>query len=117
MYSKIASARSSVRHSVGTPSAAYASARTGSLTFAMTWRAPSAGSYTFDTSGTAYDTLLELRDGSCDGAPLACNDDVGTGMLWSSASVTLVVGQHVIVVIDAYRTDRSGTWILNIASP
>ncbi|MEM6926022.1 MAG: hypothetical protein AAF602_03760 [Myxococcota bacterium] len=75
--------------------------------------APSAGTYTFDTFGTVFDTILSVLD-SCGGASLACNDDAPTGYtLQSEVSVTLAAGQTVIVVVDGYEFE-SGPVTLNI---
>jgi hypothetical protein len=63
------------------------------------WTAPAAGWYSFDTAGVYEDTVLYLLDGDCDGAELACNDDVvGTR---SGLGIELTDGQEVTVVVDA----------------
>ena len=63
------------------------------------WTAPAAGWYSFDTTGVYEDTVLYLLDGDCDGAELACNDDVvGTR---SGLAVELADAQAVTVVVDA----------------
>jgi len=72
--------------------------------------APVAGSFSFDTFGTGYDTILAVLDG-CGGAELACNDDAM--MLQSQVIVPLAAGQTVIVVVDGYSA-ITGPFILNI---
>ncbi len=80
------------------------------------WTAPSGGTYTFDTIGTTYDTVLYVLDGTCGGTELGCNDD-GTSGLTSEVTVTLTAGQTVIVVVDAYAEYEAGAAVLNIAGP
>jgi len=74
--------------------------------------APSAGSYTFSTSGSAFDTVLSLMDpASC--GELACNNDFG-GFQTSSATVVLGAGQEVLVSVDG--NGGSGFYNLSISS-
>ena len=81
----------------------------------LQWTAPAAGDYTFDTSGSDYDTVLAILDGCDIGATeLACDDDGGTG-LTSSATLTLAADQTVIIQIDAFGTG-TGTYTLNITA-
>jgi len=66
--------------------------------------APSAGTYTFDTFGSSFDTVLYVRDGTaCEGPELACNDDEGG--LQSQVQVDLGADQIVTIVIDGYSTN------------
>jgi hypothetical protein len=73
------------------------------------WTAPADGSYTFDTVGSTYDTILTVRT-HCTGVDLGCNDD--TMMLLSEVTVNLVAGQSVLIVIDGYNA--TGNYVLNI---
>jgi hypothetical protein len=78
---------------------------------AFQYVAPAAGVYTINTIGSAYDTMLYVRDG-CGGAELACNDDaVG---LQSRVNVTLAAGQAIIIYVDGFGSDR-GPYDLNIS--
>ena len=79
------------------------------VTYSFT--APAAGNYELNTFGSAYDSVLEVRDGTCQGAALACNDDVQG--LQSQVFVTLAAGQTVIVVVDGYASGQ-GAFTLNI---
>ena len=63
--------------------------------------APADGSYTFDTVGSSYDTVIAVFDG-CGGRELACNDDMDNVDRVSSLTGPLVEGQRVIVVVDGY---------------
>lgn len=73
------------------------------------WTAPADGSYTFDTVGSGFDTILTVLT-HCAGVDLACNDD--TMMLLSEVTVDLVAGQSVLIVIDGYN--ETGNYVLNI---
>jgi hypothetical protein len=82
-----------------------------------TWEftAPSAATYTFDTIGTTYDTILYVVD-SCDpftATSLGCDDDIGGGVLQSELSVVLAAGQTVYVVVTGYGTN-AGAYTLNV---
>lgn len=76
-----------------------------------TWTAPSPGTYVFSTTGSSFDTILEVRAYNT-GASLGCNDD-SNGTLQSTVSVGLSGGQTVVVVIDGFSTS-SGSYQLNI---
>jgi hypothetical protein len=76
------------------------------------WMAPAAGSYVIDTSGSSYDTVLYVRDGSCSGTELACNDDTG-GTLQSQVTVNLAASQTILIVVDGYA-GASGSYNLHI---
>lgn len=84
----------------------------GSPDASYTFVAPHDGRYIFDTLGSEYNTILEIRDGSCDGASLACNDDFGGDQ--SRVSVTLTAGQTVVAVVDGYAGD-GGPFTLNVS--
>jgi hypothetical protein len=72
----------------------------GAPDVAFTFTAPADGPYTFDTFGSALDTILSVRDGVCDGDVIDCNDD-GIGDQ-SLVSVDLLQGQTVTVVVDGF---------------
>ncbi|GIW44311.1 MAG: hypothetical protein KatS3mg077_1593 [Candidatus Binatia bacterium] len=78
----------------------------------LTFTAPRAGSYTFDTFGSAFDTVLYVR--SEDGTELGCNDDVQLGVhAWSRVRVTLGAEQTVRVIVDGFGS-QSGAFVLRI---
>lgn len=79
-----------------------------------TWAftAPAAGTYVFDTLGATFDTALSVLDG-CDGAVLACNDDVVAGTFQSEVSLHLAAGQTVVVVVDGFYSN-SGDYVLAV---
>ncbi len=72
----------------------------GAPDIAYTFTAPADGPYTFDTFGSALDTVLSVRDGLCEGTVLDCNDN-GIGQQ-SLVSVDLVADQTVTVVVDGF---------------
>ncbi|MDQ3035601.1 MAG: hypothetical protein M3Y87_24560 [Myxococcota bacterium] len=81
------------------------------LTFA--WTAPAAGTYTFDTGGSTFDTILQLRS-TCGGTGLDCNDDRGSDAA-SLVRATLAAGESVVIELDGYSSG-SGDYYLSITS-
>jgi len=75
----------------------------------VTFTAPVAAMYTFDTFGSAFDTKLGLYADCM--SELYCNDD--TGGLQSQLSINMGAGQDVLVVIDGYD-GSTGAWVLNV---
>lgn len=75
------------------------------------WTAPADGTYTFDLSGSDYDTALVILDGACDAMQLGCNDDA----IATASELTLDVagGQSLLVVVDGYD-GRTGWFVLDI---
>jgi hypothetical protein len=69
------------------------------------------GSYAIDTVGSAFDTILYVRRGTCTGPELACNDDaVGVA---SAVTVFLNAGETVIIVVDGFGGE-SGSFDLHV---
>jgi hypothetical protein len=96
------------------------------------WTPTASGTATIQTCGlgTAFDTVVYVRSGSCAGAELACNDDTtgcGTGDGCSSAGhhgsrVTLSVtaGQTYVIAVDGYAGScggSSGAFELSVVPP
>lgn len=77
------------------------------------WTAPTSGTYTFDTLGSGYDTVLTLRSAGCDGPTLACSDDIAMGTLESRITTPLTAGQTIIISVDGYN-GASGPFTLNV---
>lgn len=75
------------------------------------WTAPAANTYTFDLSGSSYDTALGIFDPDCGGAQLSCNDD--TIGLTSSVTIDLAASQAVLVSIEGYM-GATGSYVLDI---
>lgn len=75
------------------------------------WTALVAGTYTFDTIGSGFDTVLYALE-DCVGPELACNDD--TVMTQSQIVVDLAAGQSVLIVVDGWN-NASGNFVLNVS--
>jgi len=76
------------------------------------WTVPSFDTFTFDTIGSSFDTLLSLRDATCGGGEVACDDDAA-GSAQSQITKTLFPGQTLVIVIDGSGT-ASGAFTLHI---
>ncbi len=83
--------------------------------FSFGWTAPAGGTFTFDTLGSGYDTVLYLLQDDCDGPVLECNDDA-EGIPQSSLTADLLAGQQVVIAIDA-PDGENGAFVLNIHDP
>lgn len=75
------------------------------------WVAPCSGSYTFDTIGSSYDTLLGLFSTSDCATELACDDD-GAGTQ-SVITYDVQAGTRLLVDVDGFGS-VSGAYTLNI---
>lgn len=71
-----------------------------------------AGYHLFDTVGSAFDAILYVRDGACDGPELKCVHSMTAG--GSRVGATLDVGQTVIVTVDG---TSEGAFDLNVSAP
>lgn len=78
------------------------------------WRAPSTGSYQFDTIGSALDTVLQVLDGGCTGASLGCDDEGGANND-SLVTASVVAGRDYVIVVDSYYAE-GGTFTLNVTA-
>ncbi|MBK9188407.1 MAG: hypothetical protein IPM33_05565 [Phycisphaerales bacterium] len=74
--------------------------------------APSDGTYTIDSCGSTYDTVLSAMS-ACYGAELACNDD--SCGLQSSITLALVQGQTILLRVAGFG-GQVGSGVLNIGS-
>ena len=66
---------------------------------ALRWVAPATATYRFHTGSDNFDPVLSLREETCEGVEIACNDDFIT----SSPSIEheLLEGEEVIVIVDS----------------
>lgn len=85
------------------------SLRTADLTFGYT--APVDGRYTFDTSGSAFDTAIAVLDG-CAGAEIACSDDDLD--LQATLELDLIAEQQVVIVLDGGARWAEGAYTLSV---
>ena len=81
---------------------------------AFAYTAPATGFYIIDTIGSDFDTVLYVRDGSCSGAELACNDDRRLRDSSSQVGIALNEGQHIVIVVDGFAA-ASGSYALHVA--
>jgi hypothetical protein len=73
--------------------------------------APQDGLYSFDTFGSALDTVVYLRDGGCGGPQRACNDDFSPDVAQSRVVEGLSGGESVLVAVDG---NGNGSYALNV---
>lgn len=78
----------------------------------FSWSAPQAGTYTIHTTDSDFDTVLYVRDGSCVGEELDCDDDGGPGTQ-SSMILDLQAGQEIVIFADGYNSS-AGDLVLTI---
>lgn len=83
---------------------------------AYSWRAPSSGRFVIDTIGSDYDTVLYVKNASCTGPELACNDDTSGLGLRSRVTIDVMAGQSVVIVVDGFGGGSSGSYVLNITA-
>jgi hypothetical protein len=76
------------------------------------WTAPSSGTFTFTTTGSDFDTVLQALDAG-QTQSLGCNDDAN-GTLQSSLSLALSAGQKITIVVDGYASS-CGSFALNVS--
>ncbi|MCA9652627.1 MAG: hypothetical protein KC501_22105 [Myxococcales bacterium] len=82
------------------------------------FEAPYAGSFTFDTIGSGFDTVLTAYS-DCMGSELACNDDFAGnpdcgGYACSEISLALGAGQVVLIAVEGY-SGATGAFTLNVS--
>jgi hypothetical protein len=85
-----------------------------SADLAYLWVAPSTRTWTFDLSGSSYDTAMSLRDMT--GTQLSgdsCDDDDGTGDT-SFLTRSMTAGEAILVVVDGWGSLSSGSFQLRI---
>jgi len=69
---------------------------------------------TVTTNGsTIADTVLSLKDASCGGAQLACDDDSGTGFL-SAFTLSGVAAGNYAIQVDGFGASNNGAFELNV---
>jgi hypothetical protein len=78
------------------------------------WTAPADGWYTFYTLGSSFDTKLEVREASCEGDVLDCDDDGGRN-LDSLIQLEVSAGTTYLLTVDGYDGGEYGPYVLNIA--
>ncbi|HTR50490.1 MAG TPA: hypothetical protein VMJ10_07250 [Kofleriaceae bacterium] len=87
----------------------------GSPDVSYAWTAPATAMFTMDLCASPnqdFDSTLYVRDGSCTGTQLACDDDGCMTNFLSKLKVSLTAGQLVIIIVDG-DTDQ-GKYTLTI---
>ncbi|HZI16129.1 MAG TPA: hypothetical protein VE153_37535 [Myxococcus sp.] len=109
---------------LGSPVATYASTCTASNQWrtscgsgssrdiAYVWRVPETGTYTFSTTGSDFDTVLEVRHYNDSASVLGCNDDTST-TLQSRFTNAFIRGTLLLIIIEGFEGD-CGAARLNI---
>jgi subtilisin family serine protease len=69
-----------------------------------TWTAPANGTWTFDTAGSNFDTLLAVYTGTSIGglSPVASNDDVSLSDRTSRVGFSATAGTNYRIAVDGY---------------
>jgi hypothetical protein len=92
------------------------------------WTPTVSGSTTIATcssTGTTFDTVLYVRNGTCSGSALACNDDTtGCGITTEATNphrasriqMRVVAGQTYFIVVDGYNGAK-GNFVLTVTRP
>lgn len=68
--------------------------------------------YRIHTAQSSIDTLLAVRTTDCDGAELACNDDISPLTSMSEVEVDLVANEPVALIVEGYAGQK-GPYKLN----
>jgi hypothetical protein len=85
----------------------------GSTEYVYLFSAVEAGTYTFDTFGSGFDTVLgALRAESC--VELACNDDSQVDVAQSKIRVVLDAGETALVVVTGFN-GAAGSYVLHVS--
>src|SRR5262249_36378999 len=78
----------------------------------LPYTAPFSGSYAIDTFGSAFDTLLYVRNTTCSRTELARKHDA-QGTPQSKVTLTLAAAQSVVIVVDGFNAG-GGSFVLHI---
>lgn len=77
----------------------------------VSYVAPVTGTYRVSTVGSDVDTVLSIRQGSCGGEELDCNDD--RRGLWAEIDINLLGGQLVFIAVSEF-SGNEGSYALSI---
>lgn len=78
------------------------------------WTVPATGSYSFSTSGSNFDTVLQIRHLSDTASIMGCNDDYGSGLQSKITLSGLVKGVKLLIIIEGYAGEYGNFARLNI---
>ncbi len=87
----------------------------GSTSVWFTWTAPSSGSFSLNTAGSNFDTVLAVYTGTSVSTltPVASNDDVSPYNLTSALTFNAVAGTTYRIAVDGYN-GLAGNVVLNL---
>lgn len=83
----------------------------GAVDRVISFTAPAAATFRFDTFGSGYDTVLAAYSTCSAASEIVCNDD--TGGLQSQIDVALPAGGSVLVTVSGY-SGGTGNYVLNV---
>jgi hypothetical protein len=78
------------------------------------WTVPETGSYSFGTSGSNFDTVLQIRHLTSTSSVMGCNDDYGSGLQSRITLSGLVKGVKLLIIIEGYAGEYGDYARLNI---
>ncbi|MCB9840072.1 MAG: hypothetical protein H6809_00285 [Phycisphaeraceae bacterium] len=78
-----------------------------------TFTAPTSGTVSIDTIGSAYDTVLSIHEPGFPNTSLVCNDDLAVGIRDSRVTMNVVQGTQYLVRVSGFN-NASGAFNLNI---
>jgi hypothetical protein len=81
---------------------------------AYVWTVPETGSYSFGTSGSNFDTVLQIRHYSDTASVMGCNDDYGSSLQSRITLSGLVKGVKLLIIIEGYAGEYNNYARLNI---
>ncbi len=81
------------------------------------WTPASSGRATISTCGSAFDTVLYVHSGACNGPSVACNDDFSSCGSQSQVTIDVVAGTTYYIVVDGFGTTNYGSYILTVTPP
>ncbi len=87
----------------------------GAADSVVSFTAPTAGDFRFDTFGSSFDTSLAIFADCTSGSELACAEDVGAS-LQSEITLSMTAGQEVFVAVSGFG-GFEGDWVLNVNAP
>ncbi|WP_375477358.1 beta strand repeat-containing protein [uncultured Jatrophihabitans sp.] len=79
----------------------------GSTSVWYRWTAPTTGNYTFETTGSSFDTLLAVYTGAAVGSltPIVSNDDADATVSTSRVTLAATAGTVYSIAVDGYQSD------------
>jgi len=81
---------------------------------AYIWKVPETGSYRFSTSGSNFDTVLQIRNYRSTSEIMGCNDDYGDVLTSRITLSGLIRGAVLLIIIEGYDGDYGNFARLNI---